>query len=130
MAEQTLTLIFIIHNPYLIIKFTISTKFQVTGCNNFHHCHIFPNKSLSCKICPCRKMGQGQPRVIIWTNYKRLESPMLHTKFRRNWSSGFWKKRFLKCFTIWAWQSSWSCDQHRVIFINFHFLVNSRTKFG
>ena len=22
-------------------------------------------KSLSCKICPCSKIGQGQPRVII-----------------------------------------------------------------
>ena len=39
-------------------------------------------------------MGQGQPRVIIWTNYDGEESPMLHTKFRRKRSTGsgdFWR---------------------------------------
>ena len=34
------------------------------------------------------KLGQGQHRVIICTSYDGLESPMLHTKFRRNRSTG------------------------------------------
>ena len=33
------------------------------------------------------KIGQGQPRVTIWTNYDGLESQMLHTKFHRNQST-------------------------------------------
>ena len=28
------------------------------------------------------KIGQGQPRVIILTNYNWQQSPMIHTKFR------------------------------------------------
>ena len=42
---------------------------------------------------PCHKIGQCQPRVVNWTKYDGQESPMLHTKFlhtkfRRNPSSG------------------------------------------
>ena len=33
---------------------------------------------------PCRKIGQGHSRFIIYTIYDEQESPMLHTKFRRN----------------------------------------------
>ena len=32
--------------------------------------------------------GQSQPRVIISTNYNVPESPMLHTKFHENQSTG------------------------------------------
>ena len=32
----------------------------------------------------CHKISQGQPRVINCTYYDGQESPMLHTKFRRN----------------------------------------------
>ena len=40
---------------------------------------------------------------------------MLHTKFHQRQPSGSWQRRFLKCFYhIWAWQPSWSCDQHYV----------------
>ena len=63
------------------------TNFQVTGCNSFWkiHCfHFFLYKSLSYQIWPCRIIGQGHSRVIIWTNYDGLESTMLHTKFREN----------------------------------------------
>ena len=28
------------------------------------------------------KIGQGQPRVIIYINFEELESPMLHAKFQ------------------------------------------------
>ena len=88
------------------------TNFQVTGCNSvckIHCFHFFLQKGLCYQIWPCCKIGQGQPRFIIWTNYDGLESPMLHTKFRANRSTRF--QRFFKCFYhIWAWQPSWSCD--------------------
>ena len=108
-------------------KMSASTNFQVTGCNSFWkiHCfHFFLQKSLCYQIWPSRQIGQGQPRVIIWTNYDGLESPMLHTKFRGNrsagtyatyqvsWKSVHWfQRRFLKGFHhILAWRPSWSCD--------------------
>ena len=47
------------------------------------HCFtFFPYKIIRNQIWPCRKIVQGQPRVIIWTNMVVLEHPMLHTKFQ------------------------------------------------
>ena len=43
---------------------------------------FFPYKSIREQIWPCHKVGQGQPRVIIWTNLVVLEHLMLHTKFQ------------------------------------------------
>ena len=50
--------------------------------------HFFLEKSLSFQIRPCRKIGQGHSRVIIYINYDGQESPMLHTKFRENQPAG------------------------------------------
>ena len=36
----------------------------------------------------CRKIGKGQPRVIIYINFVELESPMLHAKFQDHRTSG------------------------------------------
>ena len=44
-------------------------------------------------------MGQGQPRVIIWTNYDGPKSPVLHTKFQGNGPFGS-REDFWKVFTI------------------------------
>ena len=45
---------------------------------------------------------------------------MLHTKFRGNRPAGSVEDDFLKGFYhIWAWRSSWSCDQHPVIRFSF-----------
>ena len=55
---------------------------------------IFTNLTL-------HKIGQGQPRVIIWTNYDGLASPMLHTNVRGNWSTGFGED-FWRVFTIYG----------------------------
>ena len=47
------------------------------------HCFTFlPYKSIRDQIWPCSKIGQGQARVIIWTNLVVLKHPMLHTKFQ------------------------------------------------
>ena len=85
-------------------KMSAPTNFQVTGCNSFwkiHYFHFFLLKSPSYKIWPCRKIGKGQPSVIIWTNHDGLESLMLHTKFRGNRSTGAGED-FWRVFTIYG----------------------------
>ena len=47
-----------------------------------HCCPFFPYKSLRDQIWPSCKIGQVQPRVIIWRNLVILEYPMLHTNFQ------------------------------------------------
>ena len=53
-----------------------------------------PYKSIRDQIWPCLKIGQGQPKVIIWTDLLVLK---LHTKFKghRPFGSG-------KVFTIYG----------------------------
>ena len=41
-------------------------------------------------------MGQGQPRVIIWTTLVVLPYTMLHTKFQGYWSIGSGEEDFLR----------------------------------
>ena len=65
-----------------------------------------PYKSIRDQIWPCCKIGQGQPRIIIWTNYDGPQSPMLHTEPQGHWPFGSLKG----FYHIWAWQPSWSCD--------------------
>ena len=60
---------------------------------------FFPYKSIRDQIWPCCKIGQGRPRVIIWTKYDWPESPMLHTKPQGHWPFGsgeenFWGQNF------------------------------------
>ena len=53
MAEQTLTLILITHNPSFTQLVYYINQFQVKECIYFkriQHCHSFLYKSLSCKI--------------------------------------------------------------------------------
>ena len=44
----------------------------------------------------CRKIGQGQPRVIIYINFVELDSPMLHAKFQDHRTSGSGEEDFLR----------------------------------
>ena len=39
-------------------------------------------------MSPCSKIGQGQPRVTIYTYFVELESPMLPFKFQDHRTSG------------------------------------------
>ena len=48
------------------------------------------------QIWPCRKIGQGQPRVIIWTNSVLLMHLMLHTKFQGHRPFGPGEEDFLR----------------------------------
>ena len=55
-------------NLHLLIELSISTHFQVKDCNNFqrmHHCHTFLYKAEAAKFDLAKKIGHGQPRVII-----------------------------------------------------------------
>ena len=60
---------------------------------NFHFC---PCKSLCDQIWPWHKIGQGQPRVIIWTILVELKYTMLHTKFQGHQSIGSGEKDYLR----------------------------------
>ena len=44
--------------------------------------------SLGDQNYPCDKVGQGKPKFIIYVNYEGPESPILHTKFHCNQSTG------------------------------------------
>ena len=75
------------------------TNFQVTCCNIFwkiQYFHFFLWKTLSYQIWPCRKIGHGQPRVIIYIKFVELESPMLHAKFQDHRTSGSGEEDFLR----------------------------------
>ena len=51
-------------------------KFQIRDYNSFWKIHrftFFPYKSIRDQIWFCRKIGQDQLSVIIWTNLKELE---------------------------------------------------------
>ena len=58
--------------------------------------YLFPYKSIRDQIWPCHKIGQGQLRVIIWTNLIVLEHPMLHTNFQGHQRFGSGEEDFLR----------------------------------
>ena len=83
----------------LLVTSVICCYFQITDDNSFWKIHcftFFPYKSIRDQIWPCRKICQGQPRVIIWTNLVILEHPMLHTKFQGHRSFGSGEDDFLR----------------------------------
>ena len=57
---------------------------------------FFPYESIREQIWPCRKIGQGQPTVIISTNLVVLLHPMLHTKFQGHQPFGSGEEDFLR----------------------------------
>ena len=59
-----------------------------------------PYKSIRDYIWPCRKIGQGQSRDIIWANLVVLEHPMMHTKFQGH---GLLVPEKIKVFTIYGY---------------------------
>ena len=60
------------------------------------HCFIFfPYKSIRDQTWPCRKIGQGQPRSIMWINLEALMHLMLQTKFKGHQPFGSGEVDFL-----------------------------------
>ena len=77
---------------------------MITDYNSFWKIHCFtflPYKSRRVQTWRCRKIGQDQPRVIIWINLVELEYPMLHTKFQGHQRFGS-RRRIFKVFTIYG----------------------------
>ena len=68
---------------------------------------------------PCRKIGQGQPRVMIYINFVALQTLMLHAKFQGNWPSGSGEEDFLWFEHFWAWLPSLSCDLDHLYKLSF-----------
>ena len=63
---------------------------------------------------PCLKIGQSQPRVMIYINFVVLQTLMIHAKFQGNWPSG--SVDFLR---FWAWRPSWSFDLDQLYKLSF-----------
>ena len=51
---------------------------------------------------PCRKIGQGHPKVMIYINFVELFPLMLHAKFQNHRPSGSGGKIFKKIFAIYS----------------------------
>ena len=64
---------------------------------------VFPSKRQA-TIRSCHKIGQGQPRIIIYINFVEVESPMLYAKFKIIGFSVL-ENTVLKVFTIY-WHGS------------------------
>ena len=83
----------------LLVTSVICCQFQIIDDNSFwkiHCCTIFPYKSIGNQIWPCRKIGQGQPRVIIWANLVVLKHPMMHIKIQGHWPFGSREEDFFR----------------------------------
>ena len=80
--------------------------------------HLISGPTVSTKRS---KIGQGQPRVIIYIDIVELESPMLSAKFQDHRTSGSGEEVFffLKKYHIWAWWPSWSCDLYHLYKLSF-----------
>ena len=83
----------------LLVNSVICCYFQIIDDNGIWKIHcftFFPYKSIRDQIWPCRKIGQGQPKVIIWTKLVVLEHPMLHTMFQGHRTFGSGEDDFLR----------------------------------
>ena len=81
----------------LLVPSIICCQFQITDDNSFWKIYcftFFPYKSIRNQIWPCRKISQGQPRVIIWANLVVLKHPMMHTKVQGHWPIGSGEEDF------------------------------------
>ena len=81
--------------------------------------HLISGPTVSTKTS---KIGQGQPRVIIYINFVELESPVrLRAKFQDHRTSGSGEEDFKSFYHIWAWWPSWSCDLYHLYKLSFPF---------
>ena len=71
--------------------------------------HLISGPTVSTKTS---KIGQGQPRVIIYINFVELESPIIGLLFLE-------KKIFKSFYHIWAWWLPWSCDLYHLYKLSF-----------
>ena len=105
----------IVINHQVLIFSTISINFHLTGFNSFleiYSLSIFPYKNIRNQIWPCCKIGEGQPRVIIWIDweYSSNQCRIPSLKFICLLVP---EKKVLK-INIWAWRPCWLCDIHHL----------------
>ena len=79
-----------------MLQATLRPKAAIVSKKNNNNFHFFPYKSLCDQIWPWRKMGRGQPRVIIWITLVELPYTMLHTKFQGYRFIGSGEEDFLR----------------------------------
>ena len=100
---------------HFLIRLNITSENNDFGFHSFKKINFKKNSHLNAlgsKIWPWYKVGQGPPRIIIWTNLVSPTSPMLHTKSKGHQPSGSGEEDLKSFFYhIWAWRLSWSCDQ-------------------
>ena len=92
-------------NSNCLIRFNISSENNDFGFNSIQKnifSKNFPFKCIRKQTWPWRKVGQGQPRIMIWANLVGPTSPMLHTKSQGHWPSGSGVEDFLRVFTIYG----------------------------
>ena len=67
------------------VHLLISSKISAI---KLHFPICFPFQCMGELSRPCRKLGQGQPRVMIYINFVELNFQILHTKFQNHRPSG------------------------------------------
>ena len=102
---------------HCFIMLNISLKyydFSLTSLWKINISRFFPYKGIMNQIWPCRKVVQGQPRIIICANFVGPTSPMLNAKSQGHQPSGSGEKNLKDFYHIWAWKPSWWCDQNNL----------------
>ena len=92
-------------NRNFLVTSVICCQFQIIDDNGIWKIHcftFFPYKSIRDQIWPCRKIGQGQPRVIIWANLVVLKHPMMHTKIQGHWPFGSGEEDYFRLLLYMA----------------------------
>ena len=106
----------------LLVTSVICCQFQIIDDNSFWKIHcftFFPYKSIRDQIWPCRKIGQGQPRVIIWANLVVLKHPMMHTKIQGQWPFGSGEEDFFRFLPYMAMVAILVMDQDHLSKLSF-----------
>ena len=90
--------------PSILTYLHYLNRLKVTGCNSSKKSAVFTfsYRKACYQIRPCCKIGQGQPRVMIYINFVVLHTLMLHAKFQGHWPSGSGEEEFLR---FWAFLS-------------------------
>ena len=110
------------------LHFSVAFRSQAANVLKNRQFSLFPIEKPKLPIWPCHKIGQSQPRVIIYINYDVAGVP--DAKYQVSWKSGppVLEKKFLKVFEhFWAWWPSWSCDLDHLYKLSFHPPSQGRT---
>ena len=78
-----ITLVVCMSSLYASLKRIGSIPTENQRTNSPVNAHLISGPTGSTKT---NKIGQSQPRVIIYINFVELESPMLHAKFQDHWT--------------------------------------------